>query len=203
MEDEPLPSPPQLVLMAVAVEGGLGLLAVGLGAWLERPPWAMIRWNWEGAAWGLAGGLPLVAGLLALVRLPLRPLVKLVRIVDELVVPLFRECRVVELAIIAAMAGLGEEMLFRGVVQATIAEWFGGGAGNWVGIVAAALLFGLLHPITTSYAVIAGVIGVYLGWLFAATDNLLAPIVAHGLYDFIALVYLVRWRGKSSDAYHD
>ncbi len=199
MEDDlPPPSPAQLLFMAVAVEGGLGLLAVGLGAWLDRPPWPMIQWTWEGAAWGVAAGIPLLLGLLGVVRLPLGRLARLARVIDELLVPLFHECRVVEMAVISAFAGLGEEMLFRGVVQVTIAEWFGGGIGTWIGIIAAAILFGLLHPITTSYAVLAGLIGVYLGWLFAASGNLLVPIAAHGVYDFFALVYLVRLKGPSS-----
>jgi membrane protease YdiL (CAAX protease family) len=200
VEDDFVPPPPhQLVFMAVVVEGGLGLLAVGLGAWLDRPPWQMIRWTWEGALWGAAGGLPLLAGVLILIRVPLPPLKELVRVVDDLLVPLFRDCRLVELALISALAGLGEEMLFRGVVQETIAHGIGGTPGTWIGIAAAGLMFGLLHPITTSYAVLAGLMGVYLGWLFAATGNLLVPIVAHGVYDFVALVYLVRLKGNLTE----
>ena len=198
-EDFPPPPPHQLVLMAVVVEGGLGLLAVGLGAWLDRPPWEMIRWTREGAAWGAAAGLPLIAGLLVLVRVSWGPVRGLVRASEELVTPLFRQCRLAELAIISAFAGLGEEMLFRGVVQVTITEWFGGTVGIWIGILAAAVAFGLFHPITTNYAILAGAIGVYLGWIFAATENLLVPVVAHGVYDFAALVYLVRLRGDSTE----
>ena len=40
-----------------------------------------------------------------------------------------------------------------------------------------------------------------LGILSLVTDNLVVPIVVHGLYDFLALIYLVRWRkgkGRSS-----
>lgn len=198
-EEFPAPPPHQLVVMAVVVEGGLGLLAVGLGAWLERPPWEMIHWTGEATTWGAVAALPLIAGLVLLVILPFRPLRELVQIVDELVAPLFRQCRLIELALIAALAGLGEEMLFRGVVQVTIAEWFGGTLGVWIGILAAAIMFGLLHPITTGYAVLAGTIGVYLGWVFAITDNLLVPVVAHGVYDFVALVYLVRLRDNSTE----
>ncbi len=185
--------------MAVVVEGGLGLLAVGLGQWLGRPPWAMIRWTWPGAWWGLAASLPLLVALFVVVRVPPRPLKELLQVVDKLVVPLFRQSRLSELALVSVLAGLGEEMLFRGVVQVTIAAWFGGTFGAWIGIAAAAVLFGLLHTITTAYAVLAGLIGLYLCWVFMATDNLLVPIIAHGLYDFVALVYLVRLRDRAPD----
>ena len=108
--------------------------------------------------------------------------------------PLFRNCRFLELAVIAALAGLGEEMLFRGLIQAAVAERIGGPCGVWLGLLMAAVLFGLLHPITPTYAVLAGSIGLYLGWLWLACGNLLAPIVAHGTYDFVALLYLVKVR---------
>jgi uncharacterized protein len=48
------------------------------------------------------------------------------------------------------------------------------------------------HWLTMSYAVFATLIGVYLGILFLVTENLLAPIVTHALYDVVALSVLVR-----------
>ncbi len=45
---------------------------------------------------------------------------------------------------------------------------------------------------TILYAIIAGLVGVYLGVLFAVTDNLLAPMAAHALYDAVALEYTRR-----------
>lgn len=105
-----------------------------------------------------------------------------------------RALRIVQLAVIAAMAGLGEEMIFRGVVQAALANWLGDGAGPWIALLAAAVLFGLLHTVTPTYALLAGLIGLYLGWLWMVTDNLLVPVVVHGLDDFVALVYLVKTR---------
>ena len=59
-------------------------------------------------------------------------------------------------------------------------------------------MFGLLHPITRAYAVIAALLGAYLGGLWLAGGNLLTPIVAHALYDFVALVYLLRLRRAQS-----
>ena len=55
-------------------------------------------------------------------------------------------------------------------------------------------VFGLLHFITPLYALLAGLMGLYLGWLYEATGNLIVPMIVHGLYDFAALVYLVRIR---------
>ena len=58
-------------------------------------------------------------------------------------------------------------------------------------------LFGALHARTILYAVIAGVVGVYFGVLMEVTDNLLTPVIAHGLYDAVALEYTRRAVGKA------
>jgi len=42
------------------------------------------------------------------------------------------------------------------------------------------------------YALLAGVVGLYLGGLYLLTGNLLVPIVVHALYDVVALGYLRR-----------
>ena len=69
-----------------------------------------------------------------------------------------------------------------------------GAFGPWIGLLAAAFLFGLLHLLTPVYGLMAALIGLYLGWLWMASGNLLVPITVHAAYDFIALVYLVRIR---------
>jgi membrane protease YdiL (CAAX protease family) len=124
--------------------------------------------------------------LLLLVHFPIGPLRDLKSLADRLVREVFEECGWPQLAVIALAAGFGEELLFRGVVQHAIAER----CGPTVALVLASLIFGLAHPLSTTYVVLAGLIGLYLGWLWLATDNLLVPILAHAAYDFLALVYL-------------
>ena len=187
---------PNVFPMAVLIEGGMGLLAVGLGWLLDRAPATTIRWDLAGMLWGLAATVPLVAVLLLCVWLPIGVLRDLLRTIDQSVVPLFRRWRLVEMAMVAALAGLGEEMLFRGVLQNAVADWMGGPYGDWVGWALASVLFGIAHSISAAYAVLATAIGFYLGGLWIATGNLLVPVIAHAVYDFLALVYLVRVRGR-------
>ena len=52
--------------------------------------------------------------------------------------------------------------------------------------------FGLGHHMTSAYAILAGLLGLYLGLLLMVFDNLLVVMLVHGLYDFAALVYLVQ-----------
>jgi hypothetical protein len=199
MENQ-LPTPRNLLLLAVVVEGGLGLVALGLGWLLGNPPLETLDGTPAAAVLGAAAGLPMLLLVWASVRLPVWPFADLLEVVDKLLAPLFARCRLVDLAVISALAGLGEEMLFRGVIQPLAATWVDGPSGPWVGLAVAAVLFGLVHPITFGYVVLAGAMGVYLGWLQIATGNLLVPIVAHAVYDLLALAYLVRIRQRGRPA---
>ena len=58
----------------------------------------------------------------------------------------------------------------------------------------ASVVFGVMHSITVTYAILAGLVGFYLGWVWLVHGNLLVIIVAHSFYDFFALVYLTRGR---------
>jgi membrane protease YdiL (CAAX protease family) len=181
-------SPHRFVVQALAFEGALAVIACALGWLMSVPPWRQIHWDLAGLGWGIAACIPLLAGMFALRGLRSGPIGRLNRVVDHFVVPLFAKCTLLDFALISIVGGLGEELLFRGLIQAALTNWLDVGAG----IVVASLLFGLAHIITPTYAVLAALIGVYLGWVWIAADNLLAPIVAHALYDFAALVYLTR-----------
>ena len=178
------------------------MVAVALGRLLGEDPLATFPGALtdavRGAALGAAATLPPLALLWLWLKCPFRPFTELVRVVDELLVPMFRNCRVLELAVISVLAGLGEEMLFRGVIQQAVEGWVGEQFGWWVGLAAAAVLFALVHPVTLTYALLAGLIGLYLGSIWLATGNLLVPIVVHSAYDFLALVYLTRVRVRGS-----
>jgi len=84
--------------------------------------------------------------------------------------------------ILATIAGVSEELMFRGVLQTIIDRQLPTAAA----IVIVGLLFGLLHARTALYAIIAALVGMYLGLLFFATGSLLAPIITHAVYDLIA-----------------
>jgi membrane protease YdiL (CAAX protease family) len=192
--DQPTMRTTRVFWLAIVVEGGLAVLAVGIGWILGRRPWAEIGWSIKGLLWGCAATVPMAGLLVVLVKAPVAPLRRLLRLVDDFLTPLFRGCTLAEMAAIAALAGLGEELLFRGVLQASLADALGPKHGPWIALAAASAAFAVCHWITPTYALLAGAIGLYLGGLWIASGNLLAPILAHALYDFLALVYLTRVR---------
>ncbi|MGO9114579.1 MAG: lysostaphin resistance A-like protein [Thermoguttaceae bacterium] len=150
---------------------------------------------------GILGVLPLLGLLLACERVPWRLVREVRRVLDELIAPMFENWSWIELAALSLLAGVGEELLFRGVFQAAMVQWTGdflphsrAGAmvGDWISLAGVAILFGLLHAVNAAYAVLATLMGLYLGWLWMATGNLAVPIVAHSVYDFLALLYILR-----------
>jgi hypothetical protein len=89
---------------------------------------------------------------------------------------------------VATLAGVGEELLFRGVLQVKAGQW----TTPLIGLLIASLLFGLAHALSKLYFAFAVAVGAFLGWLAIACHDLVAPMIAHGLYDFLALAYLSR-----------
>jgi membrane protease YdiL (CAAX protease family) len=169
-------------------EAALGLVAVLVGWWFDRPPLATLSWDLHGTLIGVLATVPMLVGFAACVRWPIGPLKRILHFSDEVVRPLFAPCSIVELGLVSLAAGFGEELLFRGLLQAVFTDLW----GVWWGIAAASLVFGLMHLITPTYFVLAGLLGVYLGGVWLLEGNLLSVIVAHALYDFVALVYLVK-----------
>jgi membrane protease YdiL (CAAX protease family) len=110
---------------------------------------------------------------------------------EEDIFPLVQRATFIELLLGAAMAGFAEELLFRGLLQPR------------VGLVAASIVFGLLHGPSRSLwplAAWASGAGFALGLLFETTDNLLIPTLVHAFYDAVALLYVhYYWRPRPAD----
>ena len=162
------------------------LVALALGGWWDVPPFARLKWTWGGLAAGIAATAPLLLGLGWALRTSWPPMVRLVELVEERIGPLFAGAGRGELALVALLAGLGEEALFRGVLQDALT----GRMPVWAALLLASVLFGAAHWVTSTYALLAAVVGLYLGVLYHLTGNLLAPIVTHALYDLVALSVL-------------
>jgi hypothetical protein len=144
-----------VVRAAIVFEGMLVVGAYILGEIVERPPGERIYWNWLDALWGVAAAVPLLVLLVALMRLPLGAIDRLREFCRQFLIPMFREATWRQVLLICALAGIGEEMLFRGLIQLGLADAIGGTSGTIVGIAVASITFGLAHAATRTYAVVA------------------------------------------------
>ena len=181
----------QTVATAMLFETGLGFLGV-LVAWLGGISLQQhLSISLDAVLRGLIASLPMIVLLFAAYEVDWLPLVKLRRDVELVVREIFAGCGWLEFLLVSLAAGVGEEILFRGALQPLFISW----TNPWIGVALASLLFGLAHAMSKTYFLAATVIGVYFGWLMLAYDDLVAPIVAHGFYDFVALVY-VQYRAQ-------
>jgi len=166
----------------------VALTAVALGiAWLAgvdlRP---LLRFDWTAAAIGIAAVVPM--SIVFFVAPDLKD-----KVVD-LLGPALAECRMLDLVLLAAMAGISEELVFRGAIEGWLRTYEVVGA-----MLVTNILFGLMHPITVVYFLIAMGFGLFFSVLanLGAERNLTAPIVAHTVYDLVGFLLVARDYRKS------
>lgn len=149
----------------------------GPGAWFPRERWladlllgALLGAGFAAVAWGLFGRIR------ALRRIERR----LVALLD---MPALRPHHAL---IFGLLAGVPEEILFRGALQPTL------------GLLVTSLVFGALHAVTLAYFVYAGVAGMLLGALALWRGALWAPVAAHTVVDVIMFALLIRrWQTRA------
>jgi membrane protease YdiL (CAAX protease family) len=186
MKLKPVPPPP--VGLAIAFESFLGLAGWRLATWAGVPLRTLLEFSPSSVARGLAALLPMLLVLAWALRSRWQPIADVRNRVGQMSREIFGEASWLDLALASLAAGLGEELLFRGALQPLLAMH----SSPLVGLVGVSLLFGLLHAASPAYFVLATLIGAYLGWLAQAFEDLTAPIIAHAVYDFVALAALRR-----------
>jgi membrane protease YdiL (CAAX protease family) len=170
---------------AVLLQGGLFLGALAIGWGLGVPLWERCSWSFSSVAVGVIATLPMLLMLAIIYRSRFSGFVRIQKLVSEILGRSLIECRLLDLVVVAFLAGISEEFLFRGVLESYFCRW-----GLLAGLVISNLLFGLCHALTITYAVLASAIGIYLSLTqrLSTEPNLVIPIVSHSLYDLVAFV---------------
>jgi len=93
-----------------------------------------------------------------------------------------------DMAYMFLFVGIGEELLFRGLIQQDLAGAFG---WKW-GVLGASLLFAVMHLTWRSIPELGFVFlaGLILGFLYWKTKSLVAPITAHGINNVMLVAVL-------------
>ena len=171
-------------------EGSLILVAIILGWFSGIDPFENLHFTEISVFYGLMGTAPLFLVFMALYQIEIEALKKIKHLLLETLGPSLHQHNWADLFVLAAIAGISEEILFRGVVQ----PWMESSFGMAVGLIGSNILFGLVHAVTPLYAVLATLVGIYLGLFldYGGERNLLTPIIIHGLYDFLAFIVIMR-----------
>jgi len=181
------------IAFALGFESALAILALLLALLFGLRPWLTMEFSAGALGLSVLATLPMVAAVLALMQFRWGWVQALRRIVEDHLLPLFSDAGPAAVFAVALAAGIGEELLFRGVIQAGLEGLIGPMAALGV----ASLVFGLAHALTTAYFVLTCLMGLYLGWLYQATGNLLLPIMVHFLYDWVVLAWYLRGTQRS------
>jgi len=194
--NEALPEPEamgrhEIMRMSVLVEGLLVPAAMLIGWWAGFNPLDKLQGTWLDLALGLAGAAALALTVLGGMALPWKPVRSFRTLVEQKMFPLLAATTYPDRIGIALLAGFCEEILFRGAIQPGLALT---PLGPWGAVVVTSLLFGALHGLSVAYFVLAFGISMALGWLYLVTDNLLGPMVLHGVYDLIILLALIPYK---------
>ena len=183
-------NPDDFFKKACSFEAALILVAVVLGWIAGINPFENLHFSESAIAYGVIGTMPLFLLFLTMEQMRADSVVKIKNVLYETLGPSLHRLHWTDLLILASIAGLSEELLFRGVIQ----PWIESSWSMTAGLIGSNILFGLAHAVTPLYAVLATFVGIYLSLSldYGGDRNLLVPVVIHGLYDFLAFVALMR-----------
>jgi membrane protease YdiL (CAAX protease family) len=175
--------------VACYFEGSLILVAIVLGWIADIDPFANIIFSETAVFYGIIGTIPLFIFFVALYQIQIDAFQQVKRTLLETLAPSMHRYHWTDLFVLGAIAGITEEILFRGVIQ----PWMESSWGMTSGLIASSIIFGLVHAVTPLYALLATLVGIYLGLAmdYGGERNLLTPIIIHGLYDFLAFLVIV------------
>lgn len=165
------------------------LVALGLSWLLDVDPLERLLPRWDALGPALLSLAPLALFFYVSFRFPIGGLIRIRDFLLETLGPLLVSCSALDLLLLAGLVGFSEELLFRGVLQPWLGQW-----GFWFGLIGCSVLFGLAHAITPTYAIVAALVGLYLGGLleFCQPSNLTTPILVHSFYDWLAFLIVRR-----------
>jgi len=91
----------------------------------------------------------------------------------------------INLFMIALLPAIGEEFIFRGVLQRLISEWT---KNHYVGIIITAFLFSFIHFQFYGF-VPRFLLGIYFGYLLFWSGSIWVPVIAHFVNNGLAVFY--------------
>jgi membrane protease YdiL (CAAX protease family) len=101
---------------------------------------------------------------------------------------------ILNILLIAGLAAVGEELLFRGMAQRLLTKMF---KSHWAGILVAAILFSAIHM--QFYGFLPRmVLGILLGAIYWYSGSLYASMLAHFVYDALVIV-IARYYPQTMD----
>lgn len=184
------------VLQTIIFEGAMAIIGAFLALLCGLDLWKAFHTNNSAELlWQLGLGIAISAGMCFIFTIldfiPWKCLKDVSEKTKDIVCETFKNTTRFNRFLVCTQAGIGEEILFRGFIFVVIFEFWPWGLEFNLNIIAAvvisSILFGLGHSVTLLYFIITGLMGAVFCLIFLWTGSLIAPIIAHALYDFYAM----------------
>ena len=175
---------PSLVLMLIAF--GLVFLFADFSVSI------LFEFNFNSLFWSLCIGAVLGIGffvLMALIMVSVRPFYSKIDDITKQLHVFFHGFSWTMIVLLSLAAGIGEELLFRGLIQRYLVYLFN---PLW-GIILASVIFGVCHYLNRLYVFLAFSMGFLIGGIYHFTNNLLLVMTLHAVYDFFAFTAIVKY----------
>jgi len=179
-----------LLAAMLLAEAAISLLLILVLLRVHREGWAMLGAKPEGLRVNIAVGIAIVPLLFlanAILSTALRHLAPALYSDSNPLVESIRTPRDLALfSVVAIVAGGVKEELQRAFIVERFRRYLG---GPWLGVALWSVVFGLGHHVQgVQGALAAGLYGVVFGAVYLVRDSIVAPMVAHALYNVTALL---------------
>lgn len=173
---------------ALLFQGGIGVIGLLAIVFFGIPVLVLGPGPWQSLFYGVFGAAATYAVLLLLTRVPGLFPENLERQMQGLY-DFASSYSPAVLILLSVLAGVGEELLFRGAIQG----WLMAHTDSVTAVMAASVLFGLVHYVSFTYFLVATGLGLILGTAYVLSESLVSVMVWHAVYDMIALFCLLRF----------
>jgi membrane protease YdiL (CAAX protease family) len=169
------PEIPYLTRTQVLVAMGVTAIILWIVAklWLRWGDIILFKWHWREQDLLLGISLGVIITILSGLAYRLSPPYR--KSADYYLEMVLKPLALPDLIWLGLLPGLSEELLFRGVMLPAL-------CGDHTAVIVSSLCFGVLHlsgPQQWPYVIWATIIGIILGYSALLSGNLLLPIVAH------------------------
>lgn len=150
-------------------------------------------WNKESVLYGILAAIPMILLFAGSVIIPFRNFKRMRMIEHVFIVRYMRHTTFLQLVLVSIIISLGESIFFRGLLQSGLGEWLGGRPIDIrIAILVSGFCYGLMQAVTKTFFIYTAIIGIYLGFAFEYSGNLLVPMIASALYGYILSWYFLK-----------
>ncbi len=178
-------------MMTIYVQGGILILGIVLSFLFKIELLQILNFNLSAIIVGSIAGTTLALIIAAVYKSRFKIFKKLQKDLTK-TLKVMSGFNFFQILLISFIAGLTEEIFFRGFLQQVIEINF----GLVTALIISGILFGVMHYISNVYTVYIFFVSAVFGLIFVFTENLWGAIFAHFLFDLVGISLGLKLRNE-------